>query len=261
VDAAPAAARDALHVDLLASMQESSTGGNISRANARNRPTWRAWHQFCEALNLEDFLSLVTDPVPFLQEVFAPRYHNGRCLSLLGQPVQARTVEEAVRAVGRTFVKLGASDPRLNTPGALDVRLGCGSNCPVETRRSSTTACQTCPNYSPTPCHPGCLSCQHCTFCVHVQHDLGCWILLPLLPPPFRFCEDVNLYLGSRRLDLHTAPARDLLTCTSIGLTFTMQKSQPGKVVAQAASGSELACCVCSIACQIYSPSLPQCSC
>jgi hypothetical protein len=256
VDAAPPAARDALRVDLLASMQESSTAGNISRANARNS-TWRVWHQFCAALNLEDFLSSVTDPVPFLQ-VFARRYRDGR-LSLRGQPVRARTVEEAVRAVGRTFVELGASDPRLNTHGALDVRLAAQI---AQWKQEDP------PPWRVKPAPTAVL--HHATqvaIAANTAHSVCManmiWVgFFFLCRPgeytaaaegsrPFRFC-DVDLYLGSRRLNLHTAPDSDLLTSTSVGLTFTMQKNcRPGEVVAQTASGSELACSVRSIARQI----------
>lgn len=68
----------------------------------------------------------------------------------------------------------------------------------------------------------------------------------------FHFCH-TDLFLGACRLDLCTAPDTDLLTATSIGLTFTMQKNfWPGELVAQTAIGEVHApCAVCSTARQI----------
>ena len=61
------------------------------------------------------------DTVPLLQ-LFAHRYRVGT-LAPSGQPVRARTVEDAVRAVGQAYARMGTPDPRLNAQGNMDFRL------------------------------------------------------------------------------------------------------------------------------------------
>lgn len=46
------------------------------------------------------------DPIPFLQ-VFATRYRDGS-IAARGNPVRARTVEDALRAVAQEMATLGA---------------------------------------------------------------------------------------------------------------------------------------------------------
>lgn len=256
MEAVPAQARDALRVDLLSAMQESSTAGNISRATARNS-VWHVWKGFCDALHLQDLLSSISDPIPFLQ-VFARRYRDGR-LALRGKPVRARTVEEAVRAVGRTFVELGSSDPRLNCYGALDVRLSAQiaqwKQEDPPPRRVKPVPMAIIRNVTQVAL----ATATALSLCMANMIWVGFFFLCrpgeytaaAEGSRPFRFC-DVDLFLGARRLDLRTAPEADLLTATSTGLTFTMQKNcRPGEVVAQTASGDAHACCVRSIARQI----------
>jgi len=117
---APPATRDELRADLLLAMQEAATAGNLSRAKSRNN-MWGIWCAFCTANNLDDMLATVEDPVPILQ-AFARRYRDGR-LAALHNPVRARTVEDVIRGIGRTFVELGTENPRLNVYGNVDPRL------------------------------------------------------------------------------------------------------------------------------------------
>ena len=65
---------------------------------------------------------------------------------------------------------------------------------------------------------------------------------------PFQF-EDVQLFRGSSRLNLTTAPEADILTATFASLTFKNQKNGVrGEVIGQACSGNLLLCPVRAIA-------------
>jgi hypothetical protein len=64
---------------------------------------------------------MLLDPVTILQ-VYAHRYCTGE-LAPSGHPVSARTVEDALRAVGQTLAAMGTNDIRLNSHGRIDFRL------------------------------------------------------------------------------------------------------------------------------------------
>jgi hypothetical protein len=82
---------------------------------------WTRWDAFCMAHNIDPYLKTWADPVPILQ-VFGERYRDGR-LAPLKNPVKARTVEDALRAVGQAHARLGAPDPRRDTFGGIDFRI------------------------------------------------------------------------------------------------------------------------------------------
>jgi hypothetical protein len=234
---------------------------------------WTVWQQFCQALQLDDFLSTIADPVPFLQ-TFARRYRDGR-ISLRGQPVRARTAEEAIRAVGRTFVELGSTDPRLNVFGNVDSRL----SAQLAQWKQEDPAPR---RVKPVPIailhhatHVALAANTAQALCMANMIWMGFFFLCrpgeytaaAEGSRPFRFC-DAALFLGNRRLDNATATEDELLAATSSGLTFTNQKNcRPGEVVAQNSSGSPWACAVRSIARQVIhlrthhaAPNLPLCS-
>jgi hypothetical protein len=62
------------------------------------------------------------DPVPLLQ-VFGERYRNGQ-LAPRQNAVRARTVEDALCAIGQTFALLGSPDIRKDAFGDIDFRIG-----------------------------------------------------------------------------------------------------------------------------------------
>jgi hypothetical protein len=68
---------------------------------------WTHWDAFCVAHNIDPYLRTWTDPIPILQ-VFGERYRDGR-LPPLKKSVKARTVEEALRAVGQAHARLGGA--------------------------------------------------------------------------------------------------------------------------------------------------------
>jgi hypothetical protein len=88
---------------------------------ARQDNTWGIWLEFCAEHEVTPLLENLPDPIPHLQ-IFAQRYRDGR-LAKNGDPVRARTVEEAVRAIGQTMASLGAKDHRLQSHKHIEYRL------------------------------------------------------------------------------------------------------------------------------------------
>ena len=64
----------------------------------------------------------IKDPIPFLQ-IFA---HKVRTCILAAnhKPIHKLSVKQYIRSVGQSFAAVGAPDPRLNTMGAINFRLG-----------------------------------------------------------------------------------------------------------------------------------------
>ena len=86
-------------------VQEAIRAGVVSsRAKAADRHLDR-WVDFCGSLHVDPWLHEIVDPVPLLQ-VFGARYRDGR-IAPSGRPVKAGTVEDAMRAVGQAFARLG----------------------------------------------------------------------------------------------------------------------------------------------------------
>ncbi|MFN9983804.1 MAG: hypothetical protein ACK53Y_28015, partial [bacterium] len=99
-----------------------TAAAGVSRGRTGATSTsWNIWEEFCHDLAIDPFLSTISDPVPLLQ-IFASRYRLGT-LAPSGAQVKARTVEDALRAVGQTMASLGYVDPRLQPSGRLDFRL------------------------------------------------------------------------------------------------------------------------------------------
>jgi hypothetical protein len=57
--------------------------------------------------SIDPFLRCWEDPIPILQ-VFGHRYRDGR-LAARKKPVRARTVEDALCAVGQAFARVGSA--------------------------------------------------------------------------------------------------------------------------------------------------------
>ena len=105
----PAAERDEFRADILSARKASAHGVGPQRAKAKDK-TWAPWVAFCAASRVKPLLNTVPGPIVFFQ-VFGERVCDGR-LSLSGNPVRARTVEDAWRMVGQTMAELGSLDHR-----------------------------------------------------------------------------------------------------------------------------------------------------
>jgi hypothetical protein len=111
---------NALRVDLGVVDERIKSGVTAQRGKAMDN-RWTRWDAFCVAHNIDPFLKTWADPVPILQ-VFGEWYRDGR-LAPLKNPVKARTVEDAIRAVGQAHARLGGPDPRRDTFGGIDFRI------------------------------------------------------------------------------------------------------------------------------------------
>ena len=60
--------------------------------------------------------------IPFLQ-IFDHKVCTG-VLTANNKPIHKRSVEQYLRSVGQIFAAVGAPDPRLNSMGAINFRLG-----------------------------------------------------------------------------------------------------------------------------------------
>jgi hypothetical protein len=234
-------------------MREAATAGNLPRAKSRNK-VWKIWETFCLSLGLPPLLHDIDDPIPLLQ-VFARRYRDGR-LASRGKPVRSRTVEETVRAIGRTFVLLGTQNPRLNPFGQVDERLGGllaqwrredpepGRVKPIPISVLYQMDAQALAGHTPAQlaiadmiwvgyyflCRPG----------EYTAASEG--------SRPFRF-QDVQLWMGQIALDSNTAPDQHLLSATHVTLEFTDQKNcVKGENIAAGHAGSDRACAVRAVA-------------
>jgi hypothetical protein len=192
---------------------------------------WTRWDAFCMAHNIDPYLKTWADPVPILQ-VFGERYRDGR-LAPLKNPVKARTVEDALRAVGQAHARLGAPDPRRDTFGGIDFR--------IQRQIKSYHKVDDPPRrVKPIPI----------TIIVYImssafgrernEEDLAIADVIAiafffLLRPgeytgttaddtPFRL-EDVALYIRDRRLDVMTASFVEIDAATSVSYKFTTQKN------------------------------------
>jgi hypothetical protein len=109
----PAARHDFSH-DLSLAMQAFRAGVVPSRSQQRDA-NWIRWTSYCHSIGVDPVLFPTSDSVHVLQ-VFAQRYRSGH-LSASHQPVRARTVEAALRAVGQTLASMGVPNPRLDSHG------------------------------------------------------------------------------------------------------------------------------------------------
>jgi hypothetical protein len=192
---------------------------------------WTHWDAFCVAHNIDPYLKRWADPVPILQ-VFGERYRDGR-LAPLKQPVKARTVEDAIRAVGQAYAQLGGADPRRDTFWGIDFR--------IQRQIKSYHKVDDPPRrVKPIPI----------TIIVYIMSsafgrerneedlaiaDMITITLFFLLRPgeytgttaddtPFRL-EDVALYIRDRRLDVMTASFVEIDAATSVSYEFTTQNN------------------------------------
>jgi hypothetical protein len=106
----------ALRLDLGTVDERIKSGVTTQRVKAVDNQ-WTRWDSFCVAYNSDPYLRTWTDPVPILQ-VFGERYQDGR-LPPLKKSVKARTVEDALRAVGQAKISAPISWPKLLASSAM----------------------------------------------------------------------------------------------------------------------------------------------
>ena len=109
----PPAARNAFGSELL-SAAETARNSVVAATRIGRAYLFASWVAFAASLSQDPYLSQVPSPLHLdWLIVYACRYHRG-LLSHSTQPVGAKHVEEALRAVGQEFSRLGLPDPRLD---------------------------------------------------------------------------------------------------------------------------------------------------
>jgi hypothetical protein len=102
-------------------VQQQIAAGVVPSRERAAENHWSRWETFCEQHSLDPFLFELEDPVPMLQ-IFAARYRTGE-IAPSGNPVRSRTVEDALRAVGQGFTRLGGPDIRKTVNGDIDFHI------------------------------------------------------------------------------------------------------------------------------------------
>lgn len=252
----PPEVRHTVGLDFNTAVQQTQRGVTTSYSTAQHS-YWKQWEKFCHTLWQDPLLQDVADPTALLQ-IFAVRVRDGRCAP--GQnPVKAGTVSSALLAVGQKCAFLGSNDPRLDSVGRIDRRI---------TRQIKFFE-KTDP--APIRVQPIPISIlQHAVTTIRCSHspksNLLCAadmiiIAFFFLMRPGEYCSststyhhpfrlmDVELYLGSRRLNLRTATEQELLAATFVKITFSTQKNEVrGVQIGQSRSGIANFCAIMAIA-------------
>ena len=166
-------------------------------------------------------------------------------------------MEAAIRTIGQTSSCLGSNDPRLTAQGKTDFRrqLQAYSKRDPPPSRVKPLPVQVLRHVLAGASHSPCEK-------VKAIADSSCIAFFFLMRPgeytagaqdatPFRL-QDVQLFLGSRRLPTATATPTDLHAATFVSYTFTTQKNGVrGEVIGLGPSGDPLLCPVRATARQI----------
>lgn len=238
------------------SIAQKTVAKGISSGRARSAiKHYDQWLHFTTELGLDPFLEAFQDKVPFLQ-VFGQRIRDGE-LAIDGNPIRSRSVEDYIRSVAQTFLAMGSDDPRLNSAGKTDFRLARMlaawkkqdppanrvKPVPIEVIRRVAFIAQHLPEDAQT---------------LRATADMIIIAFFYLLRPgeytdspsdttPFSL-NDVQLMLGSRRLDIFTCPINLLREARGGSLTFTTQKNGvPNEVIRLNRSGDSFLCPVLAI--------------
>ena len=182
---------------------------------------WQLWLQFCEGLGV--------DPA----HLPAHRLHTGTA-SPRRRSVRSRSVEDTLRAVGQAYANVGTKNPRLNSHGALDFRI--------------TSLYQSWAKVEDPPSRVKPLPVTLLTQCVHLASQeqtslaltaadclvIGFFVLLRpgeyigtpnnRLDTLFHLC-DLQLWIGTRALDILNCPITDVRSATFATLAYTCQKN------------------------------------
>lgn len=211
----------------------------VSAAYAKRKDAhWVIWFHFCLDIGVDPFLSNIPDPIRFLQ-VFAQRYRDGRIAPSKRQ-VTAKYVSDVCCSIAQTFMRVGSPDPRLAKDGSIDFRLrqlikGWSKSDPPPARVKPAPI--TFVLFLSNLAHRhvaandiGPSSAERATadmICVAFYFLLRPSVYAGTDPDHASFTlDDVHLYIGVRKLDIATAPKRDLQLATSVRLHFTTQKNQ-----------------------------------
>ena len=211
---------------------------------------WGRWRTFCIGMAIDPLLSQLEDPIALLQ-IFAIRYRSGE-IAPSGGKVRARTVEGAIRAIGQTLASVGAPDPRYNLSHKIDFRL--------QRMWSSYTRDDPPPKrVKPIPISGirhviGIAYASHVASVLAIAHMVVLAFFFLLRPgeytsgskssdtTPFTQ-DDVQLFIGHRRLCLITTSDARLRRATFGTLEFTNQKNGVrGEVIGLGRSGSQTLC-------------------
>jgi hypothetical protein len=224
------------------------------RANSQDN-TWAIWVDFCSTHDVDPLLETCPDPIPYLQ-VFAQRYRDGR-LAKDGKPVRARTVEDALRAVGQTMASFGATDKRLIAPRQM-----------VAYRLKTQLAGYARGDPEPSRVQPASLALVahgflHATSALDIATaDMAYIAFFFLCRPgeyaattsvdaqslPFRLC-DVSFTIGARTFSACEGALPDIPIATFVMLTYSNQKNGVrGERVGHGRSGHPASCPVAAIA-------------
>lgn len=245
----PSTLRDAFVADLSLVQDQIRAGIVPTRAAAADRH-WLSWCAFCLEHQLDPHLQDISDPVPTLQ-VWATRYRDGR-LAPGGHPVRTKTVEDAVRAVGQTFARMGSHDIRQNSTGQLDYRLKQQFQC---WRREDPAPHRVKPipiaivHYTLRMAYSGTSSDAICAYADIIT--IGYFFLMR--PGEYTGTHggnsaaiqlgQIQLRCGTRRLDLWTATATELHSATTVAFTFDNQKNGVrGEVISHGRTGQQYCC-------------------
>ena len=223
-------------------------GVSSGRAQASDT-VWNKWEEFCLHLALDPFLQTFTDKVPILQ-VFGQGVREGT-FAARGDPVRARTAEDYLRSVAQTFRGMGSTDPRVDVHNDIDFRL---SRMISAWKREDPP-----PNrVKPIPIQIirriALLASTATDDLTKATADMIIIAFFFLMRPgeytdtssedacPFKL-EDVQLFIGQRRIDLATASDDLIRQATFASLTFTWQKNGVrGEVIGLALSGDPYLC-------------------
>jgi len=248
---------DEFGADLSAVQEAIRTGITSKCANALDS-RWERWDEFCSEHGLDPFLRQHTDPVPILQ-VFGQRHRDGRNTPR-GKPVKARTVEDALRAVGQKFASVGAADLRKDAHGTIDFRI-------YRQIRSYKKTDSPPVRVKPVPIT---LVIYLLRVAHHITGDEAQQAIADMITIAFYYLlrpgeytgttsddtafaiKDVTLHLGKRALDWATASLAEIEAATSASYTFTTQKNGVrNKIIAYGRSHHPLCCPVTATICRI----------
>jgi hypothetical protein len=221
---------NALLVDLGTVDDRIRAGVTPQRAKAMENH-WTRWYAFCLELGVNPFMRRWEDPVPLLQ-VFGERYRDGR-LAPRQNAVRARTVEDALRAIGQTFARLGSPDVRKDAFGDIDFRIG---------RQLRAYKKEESPPKRVKPI-PIIIILFILAQAYGQVRDEGSITIADMITIAFFYLlrpgeytgttsddaafrvEDIALYIQDRRLDSMTATPAEMSAADSVAYTFTTQKN------------------------------------
>jgi hypothetical protein len=189
---------------------------------------WFRWDASCLEHDIDPYWRTWDGPVPILQ-VFGEQYKDGR-LPPLKNAVKARTVEDALRAIGQAHARLGSPGPRKDTHGGIEFQIQQQINSYKKVDRPPCWV-------KPIPILITIYILVQAFDNHHSYSDLAIidmiviafyFILRPgeytgTTTDDTPFClQDVGLYIGGHKLDTITA---SMDSATSVSYKFTTQKN------------------------------------